>query len=71
MQASDHNYIWAGGTSYEAIDIIDQEWQGSLPYTMVVKPGGEIIFKRSGPVNILELRKVIIAELGRYFADDK
>lgn len=64
------NYIWTGGTSYQAVDIIDPEWQGSLPYTLLIQPGGEVIYRHEGPVNILELRKAIIAELGRYFADD-
>lgn len=69
-QSSDKNYIWSGKTSYEAVDLIDPDWQGSLPYTLLLKPGGEIIYKHEGPVNILELRKAIIGELGRYFADD-
>lgn len=69
-QASNKNYLWTGGTSYEAVDIIDPDWQGSLPYTLLVKPGGEIVFRHEGPVDILELRKAIINHLGRYFADD-
>lgn len=64
------NYIWTGDTSYEAVEIIDPEWQGSLPYTLLIKPGGQVIFRHEGPVDILELRKAIISELGRYFADD-
>lgn len=64
------NYIWAGGSSYEAVEIVDPEWQGSLPYTLLIRPGGEVIFRHAGPVDMLELRKAIIAELGRYFADD-
>ncbi len=69
-QASGMNYFWNGGTSYDAIEIIDPEWQGSLPYTLLVKPGGEVIYKHEGPVNTLLLRKAIIGEFGRYFADD-
>lgn len=69
-EAANMNFIWTGKTSYEAIEIIDPDWQGSLPYTLIVKPGGEVIFTHAGPVDILTLRKAIINELGRYFADD-
>lgn len=71
QQASGKNYIWNDGTSYEAVEIIDPDWQGSLPYTLLVKPGGEVLFKYEGPVDMLLLRKAIIGEFGRYFADDK
>jgi peroxiredoxin len=70
-QASGMNYFWNGGTSYDAVEIIDPEWQGSLPYTLLIKPGGEVIYKYEGPVDMLSLRKAIIGEFGRYFADDK
>jgi peroxiredoxin len=70
QQASGLNYIWTGGTSYEAVEIINPDWQGSLPYTLLVKPGGEVLFKYEGPVDILALRKAIIDYLGKYFADD-
>lgn len=71
MQSSNTNFIWSGGSPYDAIDIIGNNWQGSLPFTMLIKPGGEVIYSYEGPVDILVLRKKIIEELGRYFADDK
>ncbi|MEX0986455.1 MAG: redoxin domain-containing protein [Bacteroidales bacterium] len=64
------NYLWTGGTSYDAVDIIDHGWQGSLPFTLLIKPGGTVLFSHEGAVDILTLRKAIIGELGRYFADD-
>ncbi len=68
--AAGKNYIWADKSAYDAIDIVGNNWQGSLPFTLVIKPGGEVIFSYEGAVNILTLRKAIIDELGRYFADD-
>jgi len=70
QNAAVENYIWEGKNSYEAIDIVDPDWQGSLPFTMLLGSDGEIIFRHAGPVDVLELRRVIIRELGRYFADD-
>ena len=69
--ASNPNYIYATDDNYAMIDAIDEEWQGSLPYTLIIKPGGEVIYKHSGAIDPLEVRKVIIDYLGRYYADDK
>ena len=70
-QASNPNYIFASDDNYLMIDAIDKEWQGSLPYTLIIKPGGEVIYRHGGAIDPLEVRKVIIDELGRYYADDK
>ena len=69
--ASNANYIFATDDNYAMIDAIDEEWQGTLPYTLVIKPGGEVIYKHAGAVDLQELRKTIIGYLGRYYADDK
>ena len=26
------------------IDVVDEDWPGSIPYTLLIKPGGEIIY---------------------------
>lgn len=70
-EASNKNYIFSGDNSYDLIDAVDKEWQGALPYTMLVAPGGEIIYKVDGPIDPLTVKKNIVAHLGRYYADDK
>jgi len=70
QNASVDNYIWSGTSAYDAIDIIDQQWQGALPYTLLIRPDGEVVYRHEGPVDLLLLRKAVIGELGRYFADD-
>ena len=40
---------------------------GALPFTLVVKPGGEIVYKKMGPIDPLELRRAIVDELSRYY----
>ena len=68
--ASNPNYIFSTGDNYAMIDAIDKQWQGSLPYTLIIKPGGEVIYKHAGAIDPLEVRKIIIDYLGRYYADD-
>ncbi|MFC1619457.1 redoxin domain-containing protein [Candidatus Neomarinimicrobiota bacterium] len=65
--ASTRNYQFNSDDIYELIDIVDKEWPGSLPYTIIVKPGGEILFKKLGTIDPSEVRKVIVESLGRYW----
>lgn len=65
--ASTKNYHYNSDSKYELIEAVDKEWPGSLPYTMIVKPGGEVIYKQVGIIDELEVRKVIVEDLGRYW----
>lgn len=68
-QASATNYIFNIDDKYKLIDAIDPKWQGALPYTLVVEPGGKIVYAKEGPVDIAELKKVIVDDpaIGRYY----
>ena len=70
MEASNSNYLFSGSDIYDLIEVIDPKWKGSLPYTLLVAPGGEKVFAHEGIVDLFELRKEIVKHLGRYYADD-
>jgi len=65
--SSTSNYHVNSDNKYDLIEAVDKEWPGSLPYTIVVKPGGEILYRKLGTINPQEVRKVIIEYLGRYW----
>ena len=69
MEASNKNYIYSGGDKYQLIDAIDPQWQGALPYTLLVEPGGKVIYRKQGAVDMMELRKAIVEHklIGRYY----
>jgi peroxiredoxin len=64
------NYLDVSGERDAVIEAVDPDWQGNLPYTLLVSPGGEVVYARDGIIDPLEVRKAIVARLGRYFADD-
>lgn len=70
MEASNQNYIFNGDDIYQLIEVIDKEWKGSLPYTVLVAPGGKYIYAREGVIETGELRKNIVNYIGRYYAND-
>ena len=65
--ASTKNYQYNSDDKYKLIDAVDKDWPGALPYTLLVKPGGEIIYKKEGMIDKLELKKAIVGYLGRYY----
>src|SRR5690554_3753979 len=69
-QASNTNYIFSGEDIYELIDVVDKEWQGSLPYTVLVDPSGKILYRVEGTIKPLEVKKAIVGYLGRFYADN-
>lgn len=63
------NYIFNGKDSYALIEAIDPAWNGALPYTMLIEPGGKVYYKIQNSINALALRKMITEhpKLGRYY----
>jgi len=64
------NYIYTEENKYPLIEAVDKNWSGSLPYTMLVAPGGEVVYTHSGVIDPLEVKKEIMQKIGRFFADD-
>ena len=60
LEASNKNYIYTGTNKYPFIEAIDPKWQGALPYTMLVEPGGKILYGKQGPIDPLELKRAIV-----------
>ena len=64
------NYIYTSQERDAFFEAVDPEWQGNLPYTILVAPGGEVIYAHDGIIDPLKVRRAIIGRLGRYYADD-
>lgn len=66
-QASNKNYIYSAENMYDLIEAVDKNWQGALPYTILVGPSGKILYSKQGTINPLEMKKAIVEQLGRYY----
>ena len=68
-QASNRNYIFSKDNVYELIEAVDPEWQGALPYTLLIEPGGKIIYRKQDTIDPLRMKKLIVGSqyLGRYY----
>ena len=66
-QVSCANYQFNSEDKTELANALGKDWEGGIPYTVIIKPGGEIIYRNSGAIEPLEVKKAIIGYLGRYF----
>jgi len=68
-QASNQNYLFSIDDKYKLIEAIDPKWQGALPYTILVEPGGKIIYSKQGRINVQEMKKMIVDNplIGRFY----
>jgi peroxiredoxin len=62
------NYIMALDSRDKFGDILDKEWPGPAPYTLLIAPGGKILYRKNGELEPLELRRAIVDYLGRTYA---
>jgi peroxiredoxin len=68
-QASNTNYLFSIDDKYKLIEAIDPKWQGALPYTVLVEPGGKIVYAKQGIIEPSEMKKLIVDNrlIGRYY----
>jgi len=65
--ASTTNYIFASENRDELQNAIDPAsvWKGQLPYTIIVNEKGEVVYRESGQLSFLKMRRAIVPELNR------
>jgi peroxiredoxin len=62
------NYLSAATNRDRLADLLDKEWQGPVPYTLLIAPGGKVIYRQQGPLQPLEVRRAVVNYLGRTYA---
>ena len=69
QQASNKNYIFNEDDVYKLIEAVDTDWQGALPYTLLIEPGGKILYRKQDMINPHEMKKLIVGNkiIGRYY----
>ena len=51
----------------EFAEALDKEWPGPLPYTLLVAPGGKVLYRKSGAIDPLEVKRAIVDSIGRTY----
>jgi peroxiredoxin len=67
LHVSCTNYLFGSLDRDKLFDGLDPKWQGGAPYTVLIAPGGEVVYRKHGPIDARELKKVIADKLGRTY----
>jgi peroxiredoxin len=70
-EASGPNYIFTTDDKYKLIEAVDPKWQGALPYTVLVEPGGKVVYAHEGIIDPDQLKKIIFddPQIGRVYKE--
>ncbi len=63
-----NNYQYKSSDKDVLADALDAKWRGGYPHTVLIAPEGEVLYRQTGEIDVLELRKAIVKFLGRTYA---
>ena len=67
QQVSSKNLQYDSEDEYELMMAVDKDLLGGIPYTILIQPGGKVIYRKIGMIDPLEVKKAIVGYLGRYY----
>lgn len=56
-------FHWTAGNPDKLADAIDSEWTGALPHTVLISTDGKVLWRHSGELDAVELRRQILKAL--------
>ncbi len=62
-RATGRNLLFASNDTAALQTAFDPAWESAVPYTVLLDPNGKVLYKNLGSVDILELRRTILANL--------
>jgi peroxiredoxin len=68
LHVSSRNLMFTEGTHDTLVNALDKSWEGPVPFTMLVAPGGKVIYRHTGPIDALEVKRAIVGYIGRTYA---
>lgn len=64
------NFLYAEASADKLMEALDPQWPGPLPHTVLVAPGGKILWRHNGEIDANKLLDILIKELGPYYTLD-
>lgn len=63
QHATTRNLLFASSDTSAMQAAFDPKWESAVPYTMLIAPDGKVLYQTQGEIKILELRRLILANL--------
>jgi peroxiredoxin len=65
-----NNYLFTGTNIEQLVPVLDPAWGGTTPFTVIIEPGGKIVYRHSNEVDMDELTAKIIDHLTPYYTPE-
>jgi hypothetical protein len=62
-----NNYLFTGANTEALMKALDPEASGPVPHTVVLAPGGKVLYRHAGELDQSELRSKLYEALGPYY----
>lgn len=63
MHATSRNLLFANADTAALQVAFDPAWESAVPYTVLIAPDGKVLYRKQGSVDMLQLRRTILANL--------
>jgi peroxiredoxin len=63
QQSSGRNLLFGSTDKYKLMEAFDKDWSGALPLTVLIAPGGEILYRKEGAIDPIEVKRAIVKSL--------
>jgi len=64
-QASTRNLIFGETDKYKLMAALDPDWNGALPHTLVLGADGSVLYRQTGELDFLALRRAVVPALNK------
>ena len=62
-----NNFIYTEASADALVQALDPAWPGPLPHTVLIAPGGKILYRHNGRIDATDLLNRLIDALGAYY----
>ena len=62
-----NNFIYTGPPGDSLATALDPKWPGGYPYTVVIAPGGEVVYRQAGALDVPAFQSMLVDRLGVYY----
>ena len=63
FHATSRNLLFDSSDTAALQAAFDPKWESAVPYTVLIAPDGKILYQKQGSIDILELRRAILANM--------
>jgi peroxiredoxin len=66
--ATSRNLLFSSTDTADMQRAFDPTWDSAVPYTILLSPDGKVLYKQLGSVDVLELRRIILANVASEYS---